>query len=228
MISFVIPNYNRSEFLAECIDSLQRQTYKDWEAVIVDDCSTDSSWQLLEWFAAQDSRIRVFRNEKNYGIAMTRNIGVSCASGDYIAVMDSDDICSPDRLKKELRLLEKSGVDFVYSSYVTSDAEGHPMRNGWVMPPQFLALDKVIEGYTAPHVTILAKKQLFTDHPYNNDERVNDDLRLILSWVKAGYTYKRIKEPLVIVRYHQNSVSATKDKEVKQITEKLKREYAIK
>lgn len=219
MISVVIPNHNRSEYVAEAINSILNQTYKGFEIIVVDDCSTDSSMDILNWYG---DKIKVFRNEKNMGIAYTRNRGIQESKGEYIAVMDSDDIASPDRLKKSLVAIR--GVDFVYSHYLQANEDGRVF--GGIEAPQTLDVANVLDGFTAPHVTIMAKRECFEKYPYDNRFKVNDDLKLVLDWLKAGYKYQIINDPLMIVRYHNTSVSQTRDKEVKEFTEELRRKYA--
>jgi len=220
-ISVCIPNHNRSEYLAESINSVLNQSYKDYEVIVVDDASTDSSVELLAWYG---DKIKYFVNDKNMGISYTRNRAIKESKGDFICVMDSDDICSPDRLKKSLKAIKN--VDFVYSHYLQAD-ENAKVQGGTEAPHK-LTIENVLEGFTAPHVTIMAKRKCFIDNPYDDKLRYNDDLKLVLSWLKAGYKYKCINDPLMIVRYHDTSVSKTKDKEVKRITEELRREYAVK
>lgn len=220
MISICVPTYNNACYLPEMIASVMGQNYKDWELVLVDDGSTDSTPEIMKYYT--DPRIRYIRRERNKGIAYSRNQAVSEANGQFIAVMDSDDLMAPDRLSTAIRKLEKSEVDFVYSSYLMSDEEGHVHQGGWLMPPEKLTYKDVIAGYTAPHVTIVAKKKCFAENPYREQDKVNDDLPLVLNWLRAGYTYRRIRKPSVNVRLHDSSVSKTRDKEIKKITEEMK------
>lgn len=219
-VSICIPNHNRAEYLAEAINSALNQTYKNIEVIVVDDASTDSSVELLEWYG---DRIKVFVNDKNEGISFTRNKAVQEATGDYIAVMDSDDIMAPNRIELSMKAIKDK--DFVYSHYMQANDAGRVF--GAIEAPQKLDIPNVIEGFTAPHVTIVAKKKCFEEHPYLNKYTVNDDLELVCSWLKAGYTYKLINEPLMIVRYHDTSVSKTQDEKVKKFTEEIKRDYGI-
>ena len=105
MISVVMPSYNRAAYLPEAIESIRRQTYKDWELIIVDDGSTDSSEFVYKYYKNLDKRIKIVRIP-NSGISAPRNTGIAHANGEYIAVMDSDDISSPDRLEKELKAIK--------------------------------------------------------------------------------------------------------------------------
>ena len=105
-ISVIMPVYNSEKYVAEAILSIIRQTFFDFEFIIIDDCSTDNTWEIIQSFS--DHRIIAMRNEKNIGNYPSRNIGMNRARGKYIAVMDGDDIALPDRLMKQYSYLEKN------------------------------------------------------------------------------------------------------------------------
>ena len=100
-----MPVYNAGSFLVEAIESILSQTYKNFEFIIVDDCSTDNSWSILRNYAKKDSRIRLFRNTKNLGVSETAQKAIAKARGEFLARMDADDIASPSRLETQLNYL---------------------------------------------------------------------------------------------------------------------------
>ncbi len=106
LVSVVMPSYNRSNFIGSAIDSILNQTYNNFEFIIVDDGSTDSTSKVLQKYAAKDKRIILLR-QNNQGAAAARNNGVDKAQGKYIAFMDDDDISLPNRLEKQVTFLEK-------------------------------------------------------------------------------------------------------------------------
>ncbi len=106
-VSIVMPVYNASRYLVEAMDSVVAQTYTDWELIAVDDASTDDSAATLDRYAEMDKRIRVFRNATNMRVGATLDTAVRHARGTFIARMDGDDICFPDRLEKQVRYLEE-------------------------------------------------------------------------------------------------------------------------
>jgi glycosyltransferase involved in cell wall biosynthesis len=108
VVSVVTPVYNGGLYLAECIKSILSQTYSDFEYIIIDDGSSDGTWGVMEEYAGKDRRIILIKNEKNMGQANSMNIGIKNAKGEYIAVMDSDDIAEPDRLKKQVDFLNNN------------------------------------------------------------------------------------------------------------------------
>ena len=105
-ISVIMPVYNSENCLREAIDSILNQTFRDFELVIVDDCSIDSSAAIIEEYKKIDPRVVAYRQQKNNGIAAARNKGLQLSIGEYIAFMDSDDISMPDRLEKQYRFIE--------------------------------------------------------------------------------------------------------------------------
>lgn len=107
-VSVIIAVYNAERFLSECLDSLLAQTMTDFEAICVDDGSTDSSWQILSDYARRDSRFVTIRMEQNSGQSHARNVALQKVSGDYICMLDSDDWFSPDALQKAVAVFERN------------------------------------------------------------------------------------------------------------------------
>lgn len=116
LISVIIPIYNTSDYIEECISSLLCQTYKSFEILLIDDGSTDNSAELCEKIAATDERIRFFKNE-NHGVSFSRNFGIKQSRGEYIAFVDSDDIVSDDYLSVLLSTLEDNSADMATVDY---------------------------------------------------------------------------------------------------------------
>lgn len=224
MISIVMPTWNRAHYLAESIDSVRRQTYKDWELLVIDDGSTDSTPILMDYFTKLDKRIKYFP-KRHEGIAKTRNFGLQLARGEYIAVHDSDDFMLPNKLSKAVKRLKDSKADFIYSSYFMADGNGH--AHGMHEPPAKITMKQVLSNSAWPHITIVAKKRCFEETPYRPELKVNDDTFLVFDWYKAGYEGVRIKEPLNIVRYHNTRVSVGKQKEIEAINERMRKEAGV-
>ncbi len=113
MISIIIPNYNKSQFLAETINSVKKQTYDNWEAIIIDDCSSDNSVDIIEKLISNDNKFSLKVNFSNKGANYSRNLGIKEAKGDFIIFLDSDDILSNDCLKNRIEFFrESSNIDF--------------------------------------------------------------------------------------------------------------------
>lgn len=125
LVSIITPNWNCAKYVSETIRSVQAQTYHKWEMLIVDDCSTDDSVKIIESFVREDNRIKLFRNKRNSGAAMSRNYALREAKGKWIAFLDSDDLWSPDKLQKQLEFMISKGYHFSYTEYVEVDENGN-------------------------------------------------------------------------------------------------------
>lgn len=116
LISIIMPSYNTGEFIAESVQSVVKQTYENWELIIVDDCSTDNTDKVLQPYLA-DKRIRYLKNDKNFGAAISRNRAIKEAKGRYIAFLDSDDLWKPEKLERQLAFMKEHHYGFTYTDY---------------------------------------------------------------------------------------------------------------
>lgn len=127
LVSIIMPSYNTSRFIEETINSVLSQTYSDWELLIVDDCSSDDTDDVVQPFLA-DGRIRYLKNERNSGAAVSRNRALREARGKWIAFLDSDDLWMPEKLEKQIEFMKKNGYHFSYTNYAEINVDGK--RNG--------------------------------------------------------------------------------------------------
>lgn len=127
LVSIIMPSYNTSRFIEETIKSVLSQTYSNWELLIVDDCSSDDTDNVVQPFLS-DERIRYLKNEKNSGAAVSRNRALREAKGKWIAFLDSDDLWMPEKLEKQIKFMKKNGYHFSYTNYAEISADGK--RNG--------------------------------------------------------------------------------------------------
>lgn len=123
LVSIILPSYNTAPYIRETIQSVLDQTYQKWELIIVDDCSTDSTDEVVA--SIKDDRIKYFHNEKNSGAAVSRNRALREAKGRWIAFLDSDDLWMPEKLEKQISFMEKNGYSFSYTNYEEIDVEGN-------------------------------------------------------------------------------------------------------
>ena len=115
-ISIIMPSYNTAQYIAQSISSVQKQTNQNWELIIVDDCSTDNTDEIVRPFLT-DGRIRYLKNEQNSGAAISRNRALREAKGKWIAFLDSDDLWLPEKLEKQVAFMEQNGYHFSYTNY---------------------------------------------------------------------------------------------------------------
>lgn len=117
LVSIIMPSYNTAKYISDSIKSVLAQTYKNWELIIVDDCSTDNTDEIVGEFLS-DERIRYLKNEKNSGAAVSRNYALREARGKWIAFLDSDDLWLPEKLEKQLAFMVENGYKFSYTDYM--------------------------------------------------------------------------------------------------------------
>ena len=125
LVSIIMPTYNCGRFIHESIDSVLAQTYTNWELIIVDDCSTDNTSEVVASF--DDPRIHYLQNEQNEGAAITRNRALREAQGRYIAFLDSDDVWMPDKLEQQIAFMQQNGYAFTYHDYIEIDEHSQPL-----------------------------------------------------------------------------------------------------
>ena len=126
LVSIIMPSYNTANYIIDSVRSIQAQTYENWELLIVDDCSTDNTIELLNEYitATKETRIRVLINEKNSGAAVSRNYALREATGRWIAFLDSDDLWTIDKLEKQISFMQLHGYYFSYTNYMEIDQCG--------------------------------------------------------------------------------------------------------
>ena len=135
-VSVVMPVYNGERYLEAAVRSVMAQTFGDWELIIVDDGSTDGTPAIAARLAAEDPRIRLVKNIENRGVAASRNRGLALCGGEYVALLDGDDLWRPDKLRRQLALAQRTGADIVYCSYGMINDRGKPCCRDFIVPEE--------------------------------------------------------------------------------------------
>lgn len=208
LVSIITPTFNSEAFISETIESVQGQTYSNWEHIIVDDGSTDGTWDLLQNLAANDSRIKVFSLNTNSGSAVARNKAIDEAQGNYMTFIDSDDIWFPDFIESSIKMITSSGIPFVYSSYRRSNEKLEFIYTDFIVPEKVSYIDILktnsISCLTAfIDIEKLGKKKM----PL---VRKRQDMGLWLRYLKEIDFAKGIIEPKAIYRIRKDSLSRNK------------------
>lgn len=212
LVSIIIPMFNAENTVGEAIRSVQAQTYENWEMLVVDNCSTDNSRDVVRGFIQQDNRIRLIESDYNSGgPARSRNTGIRIANGKYLAFLDSDDLWLPDKLKKEVVFLENNNEYFlVYSKcFIKKDGKisgtaPQKVYSGNVFNRLFRELNFI------PILTVMMLNQKGPDqYFFSEDKKVVcvDDFVLWLS-IAREHKIGCIDEPLAIYVFHGNNLSA--------------------
>jgi teichuronic acid biosynthesis glycosyltransferase TuaG len=126
LVSIVVPVYNSQEYLEDTIKTVEDQTYKNWELILVDDCSIDNSVDIIEKHMKQGNKISLIKLKENSGAAIARNAGMKAAEGKYIAFLDADDLWKPNKLEVQLEFMKNGNYVFTYTGYEFADKFGHP------------------------------------------------------------------------------------------------------
>lgn len=122
LVSIIMPSYNTANYIGDSVQSVINQTYKNWELLIVDDCSEDNTDEVVSMFV--DERIKYLKNSSNCGAAVCRNRALREAKGKWIAFLDSDDLWLPDKLEMQIDFMEKHNYHFSYTKYEEINADG--------------------------------------------------------------------------------------------------------
>ena len=128
LVSILIPTFNSEKFLLEAIGSVQNQTYSNWEIILVDDCSTDTTLTLVAELAQKDKRIHFSKLNKNAGTGVARNTALAEAKGEYIAFLDADDLWKPEKLKKQIDFMK--GNNLCGHQAARAQRQGAPRAHG--------------------------------------------------------------------------------------------------
>lgn len=127
-VSIITPLYNSEVFLELTVQSVLNQTYSNWEMILVDDCSVDNSILTAKKLAEKDNRIKIIKLNSNSGAAVARNTAIKVATGRFISFLDSDDLWTKDKLKKQIEFMVSQDVAFSFSAYEKIDAKGVPIN----------------------------------------------------------------------------------------------------
>lgn len=174
----IIPVYNSERFIEKTVRSVLNQTFVDFELIAIDDCSTDQSYEILLTLAKSDGRIRVFRNESNCGAAKTRNIGLDLAQGEYIALLDSDDLWLPEKLAAQIAFAREKKAILTYCSYGFIDKEDKNIGSTFLVPAS-ADLKTLLKRNIISCSTVLAKREFFLRHKFN-DRYYHEDF---VAWI---------------------------------------------
>jgi len=215
-VSIVVPVYNCSDYLQRTMDSLAAQTFQDFEIILIEDGSYDSSKSLVQVYS-QIPNIKVIWHEKNQGLANSLNDGLVMAVGEYCAIMHSDDLSLPERIEKGVLYLDSHpNVALVGAWCQNIDIGDKPMRDGWWLrqvkripdDPKIIR-DKLLEMNCLIHTSVMFRKEMLTKTGYYSQSAVpSEDYDLWLR-VAEHYDIGIIPQVLVQYRHHPTQISRT-------------------
>lgn len=232
LVSVVIPCFNAAGYVGATIESVQRQTWREIEIVVVDDKSTDGTSRLVAAIASQDSRVRLIQLPRNHGApAVPRNVGVLAARGEWIAFLDADDLWHPRKLELQMQALNARGAsmcstrmkDFRRDDEVVFD----PLPT--TPPVELVTLRQQLLKYRTPTSSILIRRALMRQHPFNEDPsyKAREDTDCFIRVHEDMPFSIKIVHPLVFYRQQANQISGNKWKMVGRHLAMLKK-YRLK
>src|SRR4030043_97742 len=208
-VSVIIPTYNRAQTLAEAIDSVLSQTFKDFELIVVDNYSTDATESVVN--AYTDRRIRYFKNQNNGLVSINRNFGIEKSHGEYIAFLDDDDLWLPEKIARQVPLLDSNTeLGLVYTDCYIIDVSGTAREKTYfasTKPIRGSVLSELLRNNSVPLSTVISKREVLDKvGVFNPAYRIAQDYDL---WLRIAqyYPIDFIEQPLVKYRLHRESVS---------------------
>ena len=215
LLSIIIPVYNAEKYIVETLNSIYNQTYKNFEIILVDDCSSDNSAEIIAEQMRAHPEIVYYLQEKNMGAAVARNTALSLAKGRFVAFLDSDDVWKPEKIEKQLKLLaEKKGAFSFTAIEMIND-------NGELVKKKRKVKEKVSYKFLL-HNTMIPTSSVVIDRNKTGDfsmplRRSGQDYATWLQLLRDGTVAYGINEALVQYRVGHKSLSSNKFKSIKQV-----------
>lgn len=207
MVSIITPLHNSERYVAKTVESILAQTYPDWEMIVVDDLSDDSSIETVKRYAEQDNRIKLIQLEQNSGAAVARNTAIEAAKGRYIAFLDSDDIWLPEKLELQLTFMQKNKYPFSFSAYERIDENDKSL--GLVGVPEKVSYKQLLKTSVIGCLTVMYDTTYF-GKVYMPLIRKRQDYGLWLKLLKQTDFAYGLQIPLGQYRVRHDSISANK------------------
>lgn len=207
LVSVITSIYNSGEYVAQAIESVQAQSYPNWEMVITDDCSIDNGPEIVAAYAAKDPRVRLLKLDKNGGPGVSRNNSIMNANGQYIAFLDSDDMWEPDKLETQIALMKETGCGVVYSSYHICDENG--TKTGAVICKNRVRYWRIVCDNAIGFLTMMFDRNV-TGDALLPTIRKRQDWGLNITLLKRCRVAYGVKRPLAFYRIRKGSVSRDK------------------
>lgn len=214
LISIITPCYNAARFISQTIESVQKQTYKNWEMIIVDDCSTDNSEQIVKHYSENDKRIRFVKLDSNSGSpAAPRNRAIQEARGSILAFLDADDLWKPDKLEVQLNILLNNNYDIVYSNGEMVDEGNRYIRT--IKKTECVDYVRTLKHDELSCSSVMLKKSLIDGFSFEK-QMMEDYIFWLQVLRKTGAKAWNVNKVLYSYRLVNNSRSRDKKKIIKR------------
>lgn len=208
LVSVIMPTYNCGKFIGETIESVIQQTYKNWELIIVDDCSKDETEKTVKKYVDNDNRIKYHKLETNQGAAVARTQAMKMAEGNYMVFLDSDDLWKENKLEKQLRFMEENNYNFTCTAYEQIDEESK-LLNKVINPKVKANYNRILLDCPVGNSTVMYNVDKLGKFEVPNIRKRNDDALWLQILKKEKYIYG-MNDVLMKYRIRSNSISSNK------------------
>lgn len=209
LVSVITPVYNRSATLEQCMESVMNQSYTNWEMLLVDDCSTDNSLEIIMAYAKRDPRIKAIELDKNGGAAIARNKAIEAAKGRFIAFLDSDDLWHPDKLARQVSFSKQHEAALTHTAYEWMDGAGK-LTGKVIKAPNRLTYHKMLTSNYIGCLTAMYDTSVIGEKVYMPEVAKRQDYALWLKILRPGRTAYFLNETLASYRMGHDSLSSNK------------------
>lgn len=208
MVSIITPAFNAENFISKTIHSVINQTYKNWELIIVDDGSSDCTYNIIEEFAAKDNRITLIKHNKTLGASVARNTAIEKAKGNFIAFLDADDLWKSHKLETQLTFMKENKIAICYSSYELIDEQGNSL-NKMIQALPIISYKKQLKCNYIGNLTGMYNVDIL-GKIYLPEITKRQDWIMWLRAIKKAGEARGIKESLAKYRIRKNAISSNK------------------
>lgn len=218
LVSIIVPVYNVENFIGQTMDCVVAQTYRNWELLLVEDCSTDSTAALIRQYMERtgDPRIRLISQPSNMGAARARNRGLREAGGRYISYLDADDLWEPQKLEKELAFMKEKDAAFAFTGYEFADETGKGMGKV-VHVPETLTYKQALSNTTIFTTTVMFDLEKLKKEQLEMPVMKSEDTALWFRVLRSGVTAYGLDENLVKYRRAGKTLSSNKLEAIRRI-----------
>ena len=205
LVSIIMPAYNVEKYISDSINSVINQTYQNWELIVIDDCSSDRTRDIVKKFTLKDNRIKSIFTKQNSGKpAIAKNYAYDIVTGDFIAFLDSDDLWLKDKLEKQIRVLNGSDFKLCYAGGYLIDENGNEIGSFLPKYDNGYIFKKMLFRYEINNQSVLIKKDVF--ERFNENITIGEDYNLFMNII-FRHKVCNIKEKLIKYRIHKKSIT---------------------
>lgn len=213
LVSIITPAYNCSKTILETFESIKKQSYSNWEWIVIEDHSSDDTFVMLSKLAKENPRITLLRTPQNSGTAIARNIGIDNAKGRFIAFLDADDLWKQDKLEKQIKFMLENDVAFTYSNYDVLSEDG--TTSSFKPKRQYADYKSLLKRNDIGCLTVLYDLEKVGKAYMPLDAQKREDYAAWLDVTKRGIKAVKINESLAIYRLGNSTLTSNKKKMIK-------------